>query len=270
MAQGKKSFLLYSDLLYTVGKLPDDVAGKLFKLILEYVNDNDPSTDDLILQIAFEPIKQQLKRDLQKWDGIKVNRSESGRLGGIKSGETRRKQKEANEASALKTKQNEANEAVNVNVNVNVNDINSSSLPEERKKDIMIYDYQITDQSTLEEKIIKNFHILFCQARTIPGQKFNHKTLMSQKMSSWMKDLEKIMKTDKRTKENLSDIYKFLKEEPEGFWVNTISSLNGLRKNYDTISDKMYHKNKIVAKIDTGNENTKVFKGNINNVLNRS
>ena len=61
MAEGKKSFLLYCDLIHTVKALPDDKAGLLFKHLLSYVNDDHPQTDDLIIKIAFEPIKQQLK-----------------------------------------------------------------------------------------------------------------------------------------------------------------------------------------------------------------
>lgn len=133
MAQGKKSFVLYCDLIHTIDKLPDDKAGQLFKHILSYVNDLNPTADDLIINIAFEPIKQQLKRDLDKWETeIKPKRSEAGRLGGLKSGEARRSKMKQNEANASTVKQNEANEAVNVNVNVNVNekdnDINSRKL----------------------------------------------------------------------------------------------------------------------------------------------
>lgn len=119
MAEGKKSFVLYCDLLHTVEKLPNEKAGELFKHILQYVNDLDPKTDDLIIELSFEPIKQNLKRTLKKWEEIKLKRSESGRLGGLKSGETRSKN-EANEANASKMKQNEANEAVSVNGNVSV------------------------------------------------------------------------------------------------------------------------------------------------------
>jgi hypothetical protein len=119
MAENKKSFVLYSDIIHTLEELSDDEAGRLIKHILRYVNDKNPETNDRIIKIAFEPIKHQLKRDLVKWDIERGHRSDSGRLGGIKSGETRRKQKEANEASASKTKQTEANEAVTVNVTVN-------------------------------------------------------------------------------------------------------------------------------------------------------
>ena len=127
MAENKKSFILYSDLLHTIDLMPDENAGKLFKHILKYVNDLNPEAEDLITKLSFEPIKQQLKRDLIKWEDKSVNRSESGRLGGIKSGEARRSKMKQNEANASKTKQNE-HVSVNVNDNVNVNNIESRKL----------------------------------------------------------------------------------------------------------------------------------------------
>lgn len=106
MADNKKGFILYCDLIHTVEQLPNDKAGELFKHILRYVNDLNPITDDLLTKVTFEPIKQQLKRDLNKWNEKSIKRSEAGRLGGFKSGEVR-KQKEANEANASEMKQNE-------------------------------------------------------------------------------------------------------------------------------------------------------------------
>ena len=70
MAENKTSFLLYTDLIHTVSRLSDELAGRLFKHILSYVNDQNPQTDDLIIQIAFEPVKQQLKRDLRKYKAL--------------------------------------------------------------------------------------------------------------------------------------------------------------------------------------------------------
>lgn len=119
---GKESFLLYKDIIHTVKKLTKEQRGDLFLTILEYVNDMNPKPSDIIIDIVFEPIKQQLKRDLKKWEGIKKSRSESGREGGIASGKAR-KQKKANEASASITKQSEANEAVSVIVSDSVSDI---------------------------------------------------------------------------------------------------------------------------------------------------
>lgn len=116
MATDKKSFILYADYLPLFEGLDDDEAGRLVKMILRYVNDLNPTAPDKLTAIAFEPIKQQLKRDLKDWEDTKSERSKAGRAGGIKSGEARRKQ---NEAKRSKASKNEANEAVTVNVSVN-------------------------------------------------------------------------------------------------------------------------------------------------------
>jgi len=84
MAENKKSFLLYCDLIHTVRKMPKDKRADLFLHILEYVNDENPQTDDLIIQLTFEPIKQQLKRDLGKWSETLVEKSNAGRVGNLK------------------------------------------------------------------------------------------------------------------------------------------------------------------------------------------
>ena len=83
MAKDKKSFLLYCDQQGVFNQLPDEIAGKLIKHIFAYVNDENPSCDDLLLTIAFEPIKTQLKRDLRKYDEYvekqKINGAKGGR-----------------------------------------------------------------------------------------------------------------------------------------------------------------------------------------------
>jgi hypothetical protein len=80
--ENKKSFLLYADIIHTVSKLPNDKAGELFKHILSYVNDENPEANDLIIEVAFEPIKQSLKRDLDKWKRISERNQENGKKGG--------------------------------------------------------------------------------------------------------------------------------------------------------------------------------------------
>lgn len=119
MADNKKSFIAYVDWIDTFEALPDDKAGQLIKHIFAYVNDENPESNDVLINAVFANIKQQLKRDLRKWESISTQRSDIGKVGGIKSGEARRKQKEANEAIALKLKQNE-HDNVNVTVNDNV------------------------------------------------------------------------------------------------------------------------------------------------------
>lgn len=125
--ENKKSFILYADLIKVVDRLPDDVAGKLFKIVLKYVNDEEVCIDDILLEIAFEPIKNQLKRDLKKWENLKEKRSKAGKLGGRpKKIENQTVEKtadeEAKEANAFFDKQVEAKKAVNDNVTVTVND----------------------------------------------------------------------------------------------------------------------------------------------------
>lgn len=129
MAENKKSFLLYCDLIHTVDKMPDDKAGLLLKHILKYVNDLNPVTDDLIIQLTFEPVKQQLKRDLQKWEGFVKKQSENGKLGGRP-----KSQDNPNKGLGFLDNPNEPKKAVtvtvtdNVKVNVKENDITARKL----------------------------------------------------------------------------------------------------------------------------------------------
>jgi uncharacterized phage protein (TIGR02220 family) len=78
MAKDKKSFLLYADLIHTIEKLNDEQAGKLFKHVLRYVNDQHPESDQFT-EVVFEPIKQTLKRDLEKYEGIRQRNSENAK-----------------------------------------------------------------------------------------------------------------------------------------------------------------------------------------------
>lgn len=84
MAENKKSALIYADLLKTVEHLPDDVAGRLFKTILLYINDENPVVEELLVKIAFEPVKQQMRRDLKKWEDTKEVKSQNGAIGNLK------------------------------------------------------------------------------------------------------------------------------------------------------------------------------------------
>jgi hypothetical protein len=139
MAENKKSFILYCDLIHTIEKMPSDKAGELFKHILEYVNDMNPETDDLIIQLTFEPIKQQLKRDLKKFEETKKDKSIGGRMGNLKrwnpdlfdkvvikeltleQAETIAQTRIASHTDNIQS-HSIAKIAVNDNVNVNVND----------------------------------------------------------------------------------------------------------------------------------------------------
>jgi hypothetical protein len=118
MAENKKSFVLYSDSQGLINQLPDEVAGRLLKHIYAYVNDENPTTDELLLNIAFEPIKMQLKRDLVKYEKKREQWSEAGKKSAeqralTKSNESQRTLTNVDSVATVST--------VNVNDNVNVN-----------------------------------------------------------------------------------------------------------------------------------------------------
>ena len=120
MAENKKSVLLYCDIIHTVKELEDDEAGRLFKHYLEYINDLNPDAPDKLTKLLFEPIKQNLKRDLKKWEGIIEGRSIAGKA----SAEKRRQQKATNSTSVKSVQQSSTNPTVKDTVTVKVKEIN--------------------------------------------------------------------------------------------------------------------------------------------------
>lgn len=100
--------------------LPDELAGKLLKHIYAYVNDENPVSDNQLVNLAFEPIKLQLKRDLVKWSETRESRSKAGKA----SAEARRNKPQHNSTILTHVdfvQQTPTNSTVNVNDNVNVN-----------------------------------------------------------------------------------------------------------------------------------------------------
>jgi hypothetical protein len=115
MAENKKSVLLYCDIIHTVEELDDVDAGLLFKHYLRYVNDQNPEPPSKLIKIVFEPIKQNLKRDLVKW----IKKSERNTQIAIAGWE---KRKNANACERIKVDANYA-DIVTDKVTVKENDI---------------------------------------------------------------------------------------------------------------------------------------------------
>ena len=115
---GKKSFIAYCDWIETFEALSDATAGKLIKHLLQYVNDQDPKSKDAMVNLAFIPLRQSLKRDLKKYESYLEKQRANGAKGGRPP-----KPKETQETQGLK---NEPKKADSVNdsdtVNVTVND----------------------------------------------------------------------------------------------------------------------------------------------------
>lgn len=118
MAENKKSFTAYCDWNTTFNSLPDDKAGQLIKHLFAYVNDENPVTDDLLINAVFANIKATLKRDLIKWK----EKSEKNKQIAID-----RWNKNANKgieinANVCERIKNDANYTDSVSVSVSVND----------------------------------------------------------------------------------------------------------------------------------------------------
>ena len=131
MEEDKISFVLYSDQRGQFDKLSDEQAGKLVKHMFSYVNLEYPE-GDFITELAFEPIKTQLKRDKKKWDKTKEGRSKAGKAS-ADAKKNKRQQASTNSTNVKSVKSVEqpptnptVNDNVNVNVNVNDNVIDNS------------------------------------------------------------------------------------------------------------------------------------------------
>lgn len=82
MAKDKKAIVVYADWISIFNKLSDDEAGRLIKHFFGYVNDQNPTAPDRLTDIIFEPIKQQLKRDLKKYEAMCLRNRSNGEKGG--------------------------------------------------------------------------------------------------------------------------------------------------------------------------------------------
>lgn len=164
MAEGKRSVIIYSDLIHTVKKMSKEKAGILFMTILEYINDLNPEITDETIDLVFEPIKQQMKRDLKKWESIKEKRSGAGKA----SAEARRLAREnehmlTNSTHVNTSQQTSTNPTVNVNGNVtvndNVNEINNIISDDQKKliEDIAIFFEYTSPNNHVQQSLIWSF-----------------------------------------------------------------------------------------------------------------
>jgi hypothetical protein len=121
MAEGKKSFIAYSDWYGMFKALPDDVAGKLIKHIFSYVNDENPLSEDFVINALFEQVKSTLKRDLIKWELQQEQRKNAG----LRSAEVRKQNATLVNGRLISS---------TVSVNDSVNDIKINNIEERKLK----------------------------------------------------------------------------------------------------------------------------------------
>ena len=122
MAKDKKLVLIYVDWIATFNKLEDDEAGRLIKHFFSYVNDLNP-TSDRLTELLFEPIKQQLKRDLKAYEQTCQRNSLNASLRWNK-----------NNATACDRIRKDAKHADNDNDNDNDNDTNNDNNSKRKSK----------------------------------------------------------------------------------------------------------------------------------------
>lgn len=75
----KKSIIIYADCIAIVEELTDEQAGKLFRAILSYINE-EPVTEiqgDPVVSMAYKVIKNQIDRDAEKYAQICERRREN-------------------------------------------------------------------------------------------------------------------------------------------------------------------------------------------------
>lgn len=125
MAEGKKSILFYVDWGETFNALTDEQAGKLIKHLCAYVNDENPQTDDPIVNAVFVNIRQQLKRDLKKYEDMCLKNKENGKKGGRPKKETEENPNKPNGFSKNPTKAKKPDTDTDTDIDIDINNIYS-------------------------------------------------------------------------------------------------------------------------------------------------
>lgn len=234
MAEEKKGFILYADQKELFDQLPNDKAGELIKHIFSYVNDETPTTEDLLINLAFTPIKQQFKRDLEKWETTKQGRSKAGKA----SAEARRNKKQqelTNSTNVKSVQQTSTNPTVTVNDNVNVTVNDKVSV-------------KVKDIKEVIPKIQKEFSapVLSCYNNCLLFFPEEIRPKLAKGVFNWRDTIEKLNRIDKIPFEVIEEITKKTRLDP--FWSKNFLSLTKLRQT---------QKNSELKYIQVFNENIK-------------
>lgn len=217
MAENKKSFLLYCDLIHTIEKMPDEKAGQLLKHILQYVNDKNPETDDLILNIAFEPIKQSLKRDLKKYENIRDRNIENIQ-----------KRWNAKNTTGINGIPDDTKNTVSVSVSDSVSDI------------LLMKDFKI-ENCKLEMSTI-GFKVMETALKLYNGylKEYPHnKDLPLMTVSEWVKPVRNLMQNKKYTQAQIFEVAGFAMKDTK-FWRTRILNTDKLENNFEQLK-LQYH-----------------------------
>lgn len=84
--------------------------------------------------------------------------------------------------------------------------------------------------------IVKAFWDLFVSVRTVNGV-FNNKSLKEARVGDWLNHLDKMIRIDNRSLDDIRKVYHYMKNEKRMFWATTISSMAAVRDKFDKITD---------------------------------
>ena len=183
MAKDKKSVLLYCDIIHTVEKMDNETAGEFFKHYLRYINDLNPTTDNMVVDIAFESVKQNLKRDLKKYENI----CERNALNGSKGGRPKKPKKPSGLIGNPKEpKKADTDNDTDIDIDIDINKKNN-------KKDISfrVKEFEkslIPFVSIYKKQMLREFADYWCEHST-GDKKLRHekeKTFgLKRRLSTW-------------------------------------------------------------------------------------
>lgn len=216
MAENKKSVLLYCDLIHTVEKMDNETAGEFFKHYLRYINDLDPVTENVIVDITFESVKQNLKRDLKKWE----DRAERSRLNGKLGGRPKTQKTQQVNSEPKKPVNDTVTVTDTVTGNVNVNDKKEKGenrqaiLPIPTDSNVQDKDFD-TDVIDCFENCLKYFPEKFCPK----NEKQNF---------AWKDEIRKLHQIDGHPYELIEHVC--MKVRENDFWSSNVLSMLKMRK----------------------------------------
>ena len=226
MAENKKSFILYCDLIHTVKHLTDEQKGKLFIHILEYVNGGNPQTDNIITKLSFEPIKQSLKRNLEKYESRAKRSRENGKLGG----RPKNPEKPIRLINNLTKPKKPDSVSVSVSDSDSVSDIVSDSVSDSvilLEKETKEKTISPKTEKVFEESILKTYNscLIFFESHLQPK---------SQKQkNAWLDTIEKLNRIEKVPLDKIVEVTKNARQDD--FWSKNFLSLTKLRTKKDGI-----------------------------------
>jgi hypothetical protein len=245
MAKDKKSFLLYCDLIHTFEELDDDEAGRLIKHIFRYVNDLNPQAPDKITKIAFEPIKQQLKRDLTKWEMELENKSIGGRIGNLKRWNKDLYFQLIDKKITIEEAENIARHRIPSHTDtvpshpiapIAVSVSETVTVIEDKEKKTLLSEIKISDDTDFFTKTAFHFQKLFLKNIQELGVK--NSTIQNANAHKWITHIRLCVEVDKRTPAEFREVYTFLereKIEDKFCWKKNILSTEKLREQFEKL-----------------------------------